>query len=91
MSAGTLRAIIISLTALSVALSFFLGGAQQIGLDPTLALVIGAVLAAINAVLGLLPSATGRSGLEPGKTEKEVARGAYVAGQKQDSVPRAIV
>jgi len=73
MSASQLRILTICLTALAAFLSFFLGGAQQIGLDPMLALFLGAALAALNVALGMLPSLSGASGLEPGKSEKDVA------------------
>jgi hypothetical protein len=85
MSAGTLRILVIFLTAFAAFLAFFLGGAQQVGLDPMVALLLGAVLAAINVSLGLLPSAIGQSGLEPGKSEEKVVRAA-MAGD----VPRGM-
>lgn len=91
MTPEQLRLLTIVFTALAVALSFVLGGAQSVGMSPTVALVLGAALAALNAVLGFLPSYGGVSGLEPGKTEKEVSRRAYTAGQKNDPIPRGLV
>ena len=91
MSPTTLRIIVIVLSAIAAALSFFLGASQQLGVDPMVAVIIGAVLAAINVILGFLPSFAGQSGIEPGKTEKEVARGAYTAGLDKKDVPRGLV
>jgi hypothetical protein len=73
-SAFWLRALVIILTALAAALSFFLGGAQTVGLDPMAALILGAILAALNVALGLLPSAVGASGASPGVREETAIR-----------------
>lgn len=91
MTAQQLRIVTIVLTAVAAFLAFLLGGAQSVGISPMVALILGSVLAAINVAVGYLPSFAGASGIEPGKTEKEVSRRAYTAGQKNDPIPRGLV
>jgi hypothetical protein len=86
MTPAQLRLITILLTSVAAGLAFVLGGAQQIGMDSTVALILGAALAAINVAIGYLPSYAGTSSLVPGKTEERVVREA-LSGQP----PRGLV
>lgn len=65
---------------INVGLSFFLAGATDAGIDPVVRLLIGAIVAGLSAVLGL-PFVLALSSLEPGRSEKAVAREAALTGR----------
>jgi hypothetical protein len=74
------------LIALNVGLAFFLAGAAEAGVSQMVRLVLGAIVAGLSAVLGL-PFVLALSSLDPGKSEKSVAREAALTGRVPGEPP----